>query len=181
MPNELAIATSISSNPSAYIVVLIFERIVRFKRIKHQFVQAFVNRLLVEKPDFHKTPEVGWALIALYSLHFGAVLESKRQLELFLTDSMAPEFDILGSMIHERVPIHEVKTLYQIIQKDEAIDGVIVLTMEKRSHFLKDNLPKYYRSFWDKLPSRLRVREKLLETKEANKSIQRTRKLAADF
>jgi len=182
LPNELAIATSISSNSSAYFVALLLDRLVQFKKVPSQFIQAFVNRLLVEKPDFHKSIEVGWALIILYSLHFGAALESKPQMELFLTDTMGAEFDILVSLIHERTSVHDIKELYRTVQRDKAIDGVVVLTLEKKPSLPSDAYGNYYsQGFIRSLPNRLIVRENLLDENEANKKIQRARKLAADF
>jgi len=101
--------------------------------------------------------------------------------ELFLTDTMGKEFDILASWIHERTTIQEIKSVYQTIHRDEAIDGVVVLTLEKRERYTRKVSSRNSRVNFVGLPIRLRVRESLLDAKEANKKIQRTRKLAADF
>ncbi len=51
MPNELAIATALSSRPSEYFYALVTSHFSRFKLSFH-FVRTFINRLLIERPDF---------------------------------------------------------------------------------------------------------------------------------
>jgi hypothetical protein len=65
LPNELAISTAISSRPSQYFSHLVLERF-EVLRPPFGFIRAFVTRLLLESPDFEKSPVVGAALIALY-------------------------------------------------------------------------------------------------------------------
>ena len=181
LPNEFAIATSISSNPSDYFVALIFDRLLTFEQVPPLFIQAFVNRLLVEKPDFHKSLQVGWALIVLYSLNFGSALKASPQLELFLTETMAKEFDILASLIHERTSVDDIGKVYNIAYKDESIDGVVILTLEKKASYTKKGLHSSQPRFLAKLPNVLKVRENLLNASEAKKTTNRVRKMAAEF
>jgi GTPase SAR1 family protein len=88
MPNELAIAITISSNPSQYFAEVVLNRLapVRFFRNRSQirqdrlrakrqseggrneFITTFVNRLVLEKPDFNNSDVVGLAIIVLYTL-----------------------------------------------------------------------------------------------------------------
>lgn len=66
-PYELAIAVSISSNPSQYFVFLIKERFL-FNELNYLFLRSFIGRLILEKPDFNTTDEVVAMHIVLYSL-----------------------------------------------------------------------------------------------------------------
>jgi DNA polymerase III delta prime subunit len=72
IPNELAIAVSISSNPSEYLCEVVYKKLLREWQLPHsfskEFPQAFLNRLLLEKPDFKYSPRIGIALFMLYSL-----------------------------------------------------------------------------------------------------------------
>ncbi len=68
IPNEIGIAVALSSNPSEYLRQLIFDGLKKRHWTK-EFIRAFVNRLLLEKPDFNRTREAGVTLIQLYTLY----------------------------------------------------------------------------------------------------------------
>jgi Cdc6-like AAA superfamily ATPase len=92
MPNELAIATAISSSPSNYFVELILRRLAGQKPPEH-FVRAFLSRLLVEKPDFKTGIWVDLAMLVLYSSHLENNVIGKNQLELFRLDTVFKDFE----------------------------------------------------------------------------------------
>lgn len=75
LPNELAIAVTISSNPCKYLEELVFHRLVRpggstaelRPGITEYFVRSFIDRLILEKPDFYMSAEYGLALLLLHN------------------------------------------------------------------------------------------------------------------
>ena len=133
LPNELAIATAISSRPSEYFSHLVLDR---FERLQptFAFIRAFVTRLLLESPDFERNPVVGAALIALYSRYLKLVQKNSAQLSLFIYDQLAAEFSALGVMIRERVPITELLSVYCITGTSAGLDGdeIMVLAREDK-------------------------------------------------
>lgn len=161
IPNELAIAVSISSSPSDYICTLVLNRFKLIPEKQSEFIQTFVNRLLVEKPDFNQSTLVGWALVILYSMHFIRSLNNLSQLELFASDTMAREFDVLSKMIKARIRKSEVYRFYEKIQEQEALDGVIVQTLEKKNGF--EHFDGSNRFDGIHLPDILKIRDTLLE------------------
>lgn len=65
IPDELAIAVTLSSNQSEYFTELVN----RFNQtFRPRFYQSFISRLLIEKPDFNVSPATGVALLWLYNL-----------------------------------------------------------------------------------------------------------------
>ena len=67
---ELAVATSISSNPSLYfsdIVLGLFNR----GNLSPSFYNAFVSRVVQEKPDFYSSEELVLAIFSLINSHGG--------------------------------------------------------------------------------------------------------------
>lgn len=67
LANELAIATSISSNPSNYFTELVLNKL-NVEQLPHSFYDAFVNRLIVEKPDFYENSNLVIAIFSLFSM-----------------------------------------------------------------------------------------------------------------
>jgi hypothetical protein len=84
LPNELAIAVTISSDPGRYLDKLVLNRLLRIDReegtlragILSTFVGTFVSRLLLEKPDFYIGAEYGIALLILHHLMLIGSVES---------------------------------------------------------------------------------------------------------
>lgn len=157
MPNELAVATAISSQPSEYLTQLVIEH---FSKIKtsFQFTRSFVNRLLLEDPDFEETPRVGLALLVLYSRYLEAVIHLDQQLSLFVIDQLGREFAVLGQKIRQRVTMAELDEAFDRATSAYTFEGDIVwqLTRKKR----KQGLLK--RSELAMLPNELYLRENLL-------------------
>ncbi len=113
MPNELAIATALSSRPSQYFYSLVIQHFSQIQ-LSFQFVRTFINRLLVERPDFEISTEVGVAVLCLYSQYLRASIEEAKQLQLFIFDPLAEEFEELNEMIKERIQISDLFCVYTI-------------------------------------------------------------------
>ena len=182
LPNELAIAVSISSNPSQYFCYLIFKGVSNLgRRDVFNFCSPFVNRLLIEKPDFYRSKEVGWALLILYSLYFDATVDSEPQLELFIFDALAEEFDALSELIKDRTSVEDIRKVYVESGREKLIDDTAVVILERMTKYTSQLREELGGEVLKTLPRTLRVRETLLTNGQANKEMQRTRKLAADF
>jgi hypothetical protein len=65
IPNELALAVSIASVPSTYFAALILNY---FKEnlSNSNFIEPFINRILIEKPDFKPSLEMGVSFAYIY-------------------------------------------------------------------------------------------------------------------
>lgn len=134
LPNELAIATAISSQPSQYFTHLVMQRFDDMEPT-FPFIRTFVTRLLLESPDFETSPGVGVALIALYSRYLKLVEKSSPQLSLFIYDQLALEFSALGRMIRERVPVADLLSVYTVAGNSAGLDGdeIMILAREDRT------------------------------------------------
>lgn len=65
IPNELALAISICSVPSDYMAALILNKL--GKEINnHNFIEPFINRILIEKPDFKPSLALGVTFAFIY-------------------------------------------------------------------------------------------------------------------
>jgi hypothetical protein len=157
MPNELAVATAISSQPSEYLTELVIHH---FNRVKtsFQFTRSFVNRLLLENPDFEETSRVGYALLALYSQYLRAVLQSDVQMSLFIRDSLSSEFAQLADSIKKRVSLTELDEIFDRVQTTHTFEGDAVWRLERKKRVQS----KLRKADLSTLPAELWVRESLL-------------------
>jgi hypothetical protein len=157
MPDELAIATAISSQPSEYLTQLVIEH---FNQIKtsFQFTRSFVNRLLLEDPDFEEAPRVGFALLALYSQYLRAVVHHNRQLSLFVLDQLGREFEALKQKIRHRVTLSELDEAFDRAESTHTFEGEVVWLLTRK----KARQGRLRRADLGILPSELYVRESLL-------------------
>lgn len=160
LPNELAIATAISSRPSEYFAQFVWERLPRMRKL-FAFTRAFVNRLLLERPDFERTERVGCALLALYSEYMEAALNSGEQLPLFVIDNLSQEFGALGSLIKQRIRTDDLMEVFEVAARSEALDGPVYRLAKRPAK--KSGGSALGAVLADKLPSDLWVRESLLE------------------
>lgn len=143
LPNELAIAIAISSDPSAYFCELVFNRLAvqepkarYFKYYSKNFIASFVNRLVIEKPDFNLSDNVSLALILLYTLlrqnHSG-------QLELFETD-LPIQFEEFVQNIFVRNKKFEFTRFYTLhkFHDSETSEEIIELKKTKKGESYRD-------------------------------------------
>ena len=68
LPNEMAIAVSISSKPSRYFCELIFNEL-RWLEMSIDFYDAFISRLILERPELRKTTNVIIAIMYLFTIY----------------------------------------------------------------------------------------------------------------
>jgi NACHT domain len=153
LPNELAIAVAISSRPSAYFTSLV-QKSFRGVPLTFAFVRAFVSRLLLERPDFEQTESVGLALLELYSRYLALFLSNTGQLEFFIYDDLAAEFQALRRFIRDRLDIDKVLLSYQLVQTAQTVDGQNARLVE-----LRGDAKQIRRSQSQGLPRTLWLRE----------------------
>lgn len=80
IPNELAISVCISSNRTDFFASLVFEQFhqVNFNR---QFINTFISRLIIEKPEFSNDPLIFIGIMYLYEkIALQANLDSMSQM-----------------------------------------------------------------------------------------------------
>lgn len=159
LPNELAIATAISSDPSAYFSELVLHRLSggitnRFtrsiKEFSNYFYATYVNRLVIEKPDFNHSKEISYALVVLYTLLRN---NDTGQLVLFETD-LPLQFEDFLKLVFTRNRKFEFTKYYTLakVHKSENAEDIIELKKTaKGDTYILDLplLPKLYakRSF----------------------------------
>lgn len=168
LANELAIAVAISSNPSAYFLELVFNYLLKIDDLSENFINTFLNRLLVEKPDFHISDDIGWALILLYSLYFKYItnwnIREDKQMLLFIPDSISEEFNFLETMIKKRTKISNIERIYPNKIKEEFSDNnEKILTLEKINNIEEENIKPYSKDFIKKLPKIILIKEEFFK------------------
>ncbi|WP_119788877.1 NACHT domain-containing protein [Flavobacterium anhuiense] len=132
IPNELAIAISISSNPSQYFIELVFNRL-NTKRLNYRFYQIFLTRLIIEKPDFNKSNLVGIAAFQLYS-NYLAYNKDMDQLKLFIQDDLILEFENTIKVIFKRNAKNLFQKYYYIVSEESSTNGTKVVTIKKKKN-----------------------------------------------
>jgi len=130
LPNELAISVSISSNPSIYFTEMVFNRFTHVK-LTLEYMQTFINRLILEKPDFNNDENVGIAALLLYSLYLNTYIEedTKSQLSLFTIDDLTEAFEIFIDNIFKRNSKQAILETYKIEDSYESTNGTKILTL----------------------------------------------------
>ncbi|HEX4007982.1 MAG TPA: NACHT domain-containing protein [Acidobacteriaceae bacterium] len=157
MPNELAIATAISSQPSEYLTQLVVHHFSQI-RTSFEFTRSFVNRLLLEDPEFEETPRVGYALIALYSQYLRAIMQHDQQLSLFVRDQLGKEFFALGQKIRQRVTLKELDSEFDRAKESYTFEGEVVWRLTRKVR----KQARLGRADLSILPSEIFLRENLL-------------------
>ncbi|MEQ8812511.1 MAG: NACHT domain-containing protein [Imperialibacter sp.] len=66
LPNEFAIATALSADPSAYFSVLVIKN---FAEVNLETIIVFLTRLILENPDFKSDPFLGASILYIRRLH----------------------------------------------------------------------------------------------------------------
>lgn len=141
LANEFAIAVTISSNPSYYFTELVLNHFVS-QHVGESFITNFVNRLILEKPDFNTSKELGFALVVLYTLFKQTELS---QLKLFDYD-LPGQFEQFVDLIFARNKRISIGRYYEINKKDytESSDIVFLLKRKPGSKTIGNyRLPEY--------------------------------------
>lgn len=134
IPEELAIAVTISSSPSSYFVELIKNRFLTLK-FNYSFLKSFISRLIVEKPDFNNIDEVGISALILYSLYLNSVTDDQVQLNLFYPDNLIMQFESLIHSIFRRNTREVIEKHYQHIQTLVSDSGNNILLLQLRGKY----------------------------------------------
>lgn len=140
MPNELAIAVAISTNPSRYLTELVISRLCQMP-LGSEFFTAFVARLLQEKPEFNAEEEVVLALLVLYTLYLEGAPTPGQQMQLFIFDDLATHFELLLDVLTKR---NKRKTMLNYYCKTGIRyigEETPVIVLKKRKEFCTLQLP----------------------------------------
>lgn len=129
LPNEFAIAIAISSRPSDYFISFISNN---FKTVKDvvRFVQLFINRLILEKPEFNSNHSVSLVSLILYSAYLEVYMKDTNQLSLFIMDNFASEFEVFINSITKRNTFDLIFNNYKEISRLPSSDGNIIITYQ---------------------------------------------------
>jgi hypothetical protein len=163
LPNELAIAVTISSSPSDYFCELVLNRL-RGQALSEDFVKAFLSRLLLEKPDFNSNTRLGLSLIILYSIYVEYNVVSESQLKLFYTDNVTSEFEKLIRLMISGSSLDIIRSLYKTEYVYRLEDGASLCLMVKSKKLRSRKLQIEDSD----LPLRIYIRESLLEEATEN-------------
>jgi predicted NACHT family NTPase len=139
LPDELAIAVTISSSPSSYFMELINSRFVPLK-VSYRFIKSFINRLLVEKPDFNTLEEVGISALLLYSQYLNSLVSEDAQLRLFYSDDLIQQFEDLIHSIFKRNTkdiINEHYRVFKTLVSDTGHNILLLQLIDKKGGFPK--------------------------------------------
>ena len=161
LPNELAIAVAISSQPSAYFAHLVFARFPMLQA-EFPFIRAFVNRLLVEQPDFEKSTRAGCALLTLYSQYLRSTLHHPAQMSIFVMDRLGEEFGQLGKLIRERIVLGELLNAFDTISTPTGLQAERILQLVKRPKAKRQITQNFAQNIRD-LPNEIWINETLVE------------------
>lgn len=141
IPNELAIAVTISSSPSNYFVELVFNYLLQ-EKVGESFITNFINRLVMEKPDFNSSKELGFALVILYSIFRKS---ETGQLRLFDFD-LPTQFEKFVEMAFKRSKRLTLGGYYELSGKGTTESREIVLQFKRKEKVTSFNgykLPEY--------------------------------------
>jgi predicted NACHT family NTPase len=130
LPNEMAIAIAISSNPSEYFFAFV-AAILQFK-FSFRFVRSFINRILLEKPEFNKNPRVGFMAICLYSRYIYSN-DNQDQLSLFIIDDLVEEFEQFIRTIYKRNTNSEILKYYVSRNSFESTNSVKIVELKLKA------------------------------------------------
>ncbi|MDF7807876.1 hypothetical protein P4E94_10545 [Pontiellaceae bacterium B12219] len=131
LPNELAIAVTISSNQSDYFTDLVMTRLMSIEFFP-DFYTTFITRLLQEKPEFHKHPSVTLALLTLYSCYInGAYRKAEaQQMSLFYVDELTNEYEEFMQRTSSRNSHGIIFQQYEVSGRQTALDGSQIMLLK---------------------------------------------------
>jgi hypothetical protein len=128
LPNELAIASAISSRPSDYLSQLVLSRFAGL-RLGLPFLRTFIGRLFLERPDVELTWKAGVALLSLYSQYFEALAQDQRAAGR--TGELGSEIEELEQMIRSRITGADFHEVFRTDRSVQSGSGRSILRMAK--------------------------------------------------
>jgi hypothetical protein len=141
IPNELAIAVSISSNPSVYLTELVLSMFYTY-HFEPEFYATFIYRLLQEKPDFPGFDEITLVLFSLYSLYlrgghaFGVTAKPTT-----FDESLLQQFEGFIRSLTKRYPGNALHLHYRLYKTLHEEDELIIL--QKKKSMTSERLPEF--------------------------------------
>jgi len=95
IPNELAVAIALSSEPTTYLNYLILE-LLRLSHCNTNFVKILISRIIMEKPDFVDSTKIALGFLMLYNKLLEQALQkpAKTAVELQHLDSIFQELKL---------------------------------------------------------------------------------------
>lgn len=168
LPNELAIATAISSRPSEYLTQLVTQRL-RSVALRASFIRAFVSRLLLEQPDLEHTSRISATLLSLYSYYVEAILREKNSSSIN-NGIEGRDFEGLSQLLLSRIAIADIRKIYRVTEIVNVGDGRKVSQMTMVNRMAHQDSSDFratveVRKNW---PSRISIFESLLAEKASN-------------
>jgi Cdc6-like AAA superfamily ATPase len=110
LPSELAIAVTLASKPSEYFTMLVNRLATLGPSI--EFISTFINRLIVEKPDFNSSFEVSLSVLRLYSTYVEFHLRES-QLAPFKSDTLFESFERFIKLVLRRNTLEPLYIFYE--------------------------------------------------------------------
>jgi len=159
IPNELAIAIAISSRPSQYFYELITNRLSEMK-LGLEFLQTFINRILIEKPSFNVDDKLGLAFLTLYSDYIGSGMNDGGQLRIFIIDNLVNEFEEFLRIIISKTRINSILKKYKFVEKSISVSNIEFESYKLNSKIIENEVNI-------KLPQVLYVRKDFLNSDSA--------------
>lgn len=157
LPNELAIAVTVSSSPSDYFSELVIHRLMK-QELTEEFVRSFLSRLFLEKPDFNTNSKLGLALVFLYTVYVECNVVRGDQLKLFYFDAIVSEFEKIMKLVLRRSSIDLIQSYYKSNHTYRTGDGDTLHRMHRGSNAKDHGLPIQY----SELPKTIYIKESLL-------------------
>lgn len=105
--------------------------------------------------------DVGLAILCLYSQYLRASVEEASQLQLFISDPLAGEFEHLNDLIKERIEVVDLMGVYRKESLAHGLDGQQIWRLETKEKG-EGRLRLYART--NVLPPVLWVRKSLVES-----------------
>jgi len=175
--NEFAIAVAIASRPSEYVSEFIINKLHKgYQEKRRKFgnridnipIEIFINRLLLEKPDFNFSPQLAVTFLTLYSLYFESIYLSGRQLSLFSIDNLTTDFEKFLKLIIPKTSLEDIVSAYTNQEK------IIVNDKEIIKCYLEEGKNKYISgskgSVKIKLPKNIYISSDLIEIEIVQKN-----------
>jgi hypothetical protein len=107
--------------------------------IGNSFISAFVNRLILEKPEFNSSEKLGYALVVLYT--FFRSKSNSKSIQQYELGSLPYDFEKFVSMIFKRNKKFEFLENYKVIGQEKSEKNKIIyrLFLKSAVESLPDN------------------------------------------
>ncbi|MDR0233061.1 MAG: NACHT domain-containing protein [Dysgonamonadaceae bacterium] len=156
LPNEMAVAIAISSNPSNYFKEFIDGRFIPYD-LDLSFAKPFINRLLLEKVDFNQEFDVATSVLSFYSAYIQRYKE--KDVQLVICDDLTNEFEEFVLKIFERNDTKQILDNYSLTATVCSLDNdrkkIHKLTLDKLHHtslprtlYCRDTFIRFGRADW---------------------------------